>query len=124
MKKTALLFLALFVLSSVCSAQHSSFTFLRQHDGIATFLYNDDIVVSGDLYMFNTIVRDTNKHTTTVLTVIANKKEHWYVYAGAMAELPDGSRVTTQGSPYKMYYDRDSAVDRAIYFIDMRGEIL
>ena len=120
MKKIALLFLILFMLSGICSAQHNEFTFLGQNDGVAAFLYNDDVHVKEDLYLFHLVIRDSNKYTTTVFTVIVNKKEHWYVYAGATVELPDGKRYKTEGNDVRMYYTKNSPVDRAIFFIDSR----
>lgn len=120
MKRISLLFLMLFMLGGVCSAQDSGFTFLGQNDGMSAFLYEDDICVNGDLYMFHLVVRDSNKSTTTVLTVIANKRERWYVYAGAMVELTDGKKYQTNGDPTKMYYASGSPVDRAILYIDSR----
>ena len=120
MKKIAMLFLMLFMLSGVCSAQGNGFTFLGQNDGVSAFLYEDDIRVTGDLYMFHLVVRDSNNSTTTVLTVIANKRERWYVYAGATVELPDGNRYNTEGDATMMYYGDNSPVDMAILYIDSR----
>lgn len=120
MKKIALLFLALFMLGDVCYAQHNDFTFLGQDEGVVAFLYNDEIYVKGNLYMFHLVVRDSNNDMTTVLTVIANKNERWYVYAGATVELPDGNRYNTEGDAIMMYYGDNSPVDRAILYIDSR----
>ena len=120
MKKIALMFMLMFVLSGVCSAQKNEFTYLGQSNGVAAFLYNEDIHVKGELYMFHTVVRNTNNSTTTVFTVIANKKEQWFVHAGATVELPDGSRQQSSGDATRRYFDKNSPVGRAIYCIDSK----
>lgn len=119
MKKLLLILVLVFSLSNVCSAQeHDSFTFLGQSDGVAAFLYNDDIHVKSGLYMFNIVVRNTNNATTTVMSVIANKKEHWFVYTGALVELPDGKNYQSVGDITQRSFDDNSPVGRAIYYID------
>lgn len=121
MKKILLIIASLFVLMGTCSANANEFTFLGAKDGIATFLYNDDIHVSGKLYQFHLVVRNANTDTTTVLTVLANKKEYWYVTAGALVELPNGDRYETKGSSDRLCFGNNSPVDRAIHIIDNMG---
>lgn len=118
MKTLIMTIISFVVFVTPCFA--GSFTVVANEPPVVTFLYNDEIHVSGDLYQFYTINRNTEMETNVVLCVIANKRTHEYVLAGGMVELPGGVRKSTQGDSKVYIYQNGSIVDKIIKMIDGR----
>ena len=107
-----------FAMAIPCYASH--FTFLAKDETSVTFMYNDDIHVSGELYQFYTVTRDFKNETDVVLGVIANNRTKTYVFYSGAIETADGHRFQSKGDSIVRTFQPNSVVDRAIKVIDGR----